>query len=103
MGFKANHKSIEHFSERLDKLTGDAHSAESYVEQWLSFGYADGGIFLTVVETAEDAKQALLTNYQRLAEMQRSAAAEVDKAAVLYTRTDQDEAARLDNSYNTSD
>ncbi len=99
MGFKANHKSIQHFSERLNDLTSDSRAAESYSEKWLSFGYSEGRMFATAVEAAEDAKQALVDNYQRLAEVQRSAASEVDKAANSYEQMDRGEAERLDNSY----
>ncbi|MHA6803488.1 type VII secretion target [Salinifilum ghardaiensis] len=99
MGFKANHKSIQQFGEELSGLVGDSREAESYAEKWLSFGYSEGRMFITAVEAAENAKQALVENYQRLVEVQRSAASEVDKAAHSYEQMDRGEAARLDNSY----
>lgn len=103
MNFKANHKSIQHLSERLNNLISDSRAAESYSEKWLSFGHSESGIFFSAAAAAENAKQSLVSNYQRLAEVQRSAASEADKAAHSYEQMDRDEAARLDNSYKNSE
>lgn len=99
MGFKADHQSISRFGEQLDTLVGDATKAEGYAEDWLSIGYGEGRMYVTAVNAAQDAKAALAENYKRLAEIQRRAATEVDKAARLYQSTDRDEASRLDRTY----
>ncbi|GAB3543781.1 hypothetical protein GCM10027444_02840 [Actinopolyspora lacussalsi] len=102
MGFRANRESIQEFGERMNGLVSDSQAAESYAKKWLSFGYSEGRMFFTAVEAAENARNALVANYQRLAEVQRSSSSEVDKAAHLYEQMDRDAAARLDNSYKES-
>ncbi|SDP94518.1 Excreted virulence factor EspC, type VII ESX diderm [Actinopolyspora xinjiangensis] len=103
MNFRVNPESVQGFSERLNSLVDDSRIAQSYCEEWLSFGYSEGRMFIAAVEAAEDAKRSLVSNYQRLAEVQRSAAAQVEKAANLYEQTDRGEAARLDSSYRKTD
>lgn len=102
MGFKAEHQSINKFGEQLDTLVSDAKKAGDYVDDWMSFGHGEGRMYVTAVNAAEEAKAVLAENYKRLAEIQRRAATEVDKAAQLYQRTDHEEAARLDRSYEKS-
>lgn len=102
MDFKADHHSINKFGEKLDSLVGDANKAVGYAEDWLSFGYSEGRMYVTAVNAAEEAKTALAENYKRLAAIQRTAAAEVDKAAQLYQRLDREEAERLDRTYDSA-
>ncbi|WP_243789971.1 type VII secretion target [Saccharopolyspora gloriosae] len=99
MGFTADPKSIGDFAGGLGERVSDANKAVDYVEEWISFGYSEGRMFVTAVEAAEDAKAALAANYRKLAELQRTASSEVDKAAQFYRDTDSDQAERLDRSY----
>lgn len=46
MDFKANHKGIQQFAKKLSDLIGDSWEAESYAEEWLSFGYSEGRMFI---------------------------------------------------------
>ncbi len=99
VGFKADPKGIADFASGLGERVADAGKAVDYVEDWISFGYAEGRMFATAVEAAEDAKAALTANYRKLAELQRAASSEVDKAAQFYRDTDREQAERLDRSY----
>lgn len=98
-GFKAEPGVISAFGEELDGLVGDASTAKTYVEDHLSISGGDAGIFQTIVGAVSDAKSALTENYDRLVKIQQAAAAEVDKASLMYSDIDQAEAERLDNTY----
>lgn len=99
MGFEAEPKSIAKFGEEMDRLFYDANSAKCYVEDWLNVTGADARIFATIASAAESVGSALIHNYIRMASIQRSAAFQLDKAALMYQKTDVDEAERLDETY----
>lgn len=99
MGFKAEPRGIRRFGERVDELSIAAKSAQTYAEDHLDISAADAQIFATIASAAADAEAVLSRNYERLATIERAAAAEVDKAAAWYQQTDQASAERLDNTY----
>lgn len=98
-GFKADANIIRVFGEDLNELVTDASKAKSYAEDHLQVSRGESGIFQTIVGVLDDARETLGNNYERLRELQESAATEVDKAAVMYGETDQNEAERLDRTY----
>ncbi|PXY33677.1 hypothetical protein BAY59_08975 [Prauserella coralliicola] len=65
----------------------------------MSIGGADAGIFQTIVGAVTDARNALTDNYVRLAQVQQAAAAEVDRAALMYADTDKAKAEQMDGTY----
>lgn len=98
-GFKAEPGVITAFGEELAGLVTDANAAKAYAEDHLSISGADAGIFQTIVGAVSDARDALTENYERMVKLQQAAASEVDRAAVMYSNTDNAEAERMDNTY----
>ncbi|OQO93785.1 hypothetical protein B1813_04455 [Saccharomonospora piscinae] len=103
MGFRAEPGSIREFGEAMDGLVSDANAAKDYVSDHLNVTAGDARMFATVAGAAADVLEALTANYGRLATIQRTSAAEVDKAAVMYQETDDEKAERLDRTYETGD
>ncbi|WP_211212997.1 type VII secretion target [Actinopolyspora mortivallis] len=99
MSFKANPDSIESFGTKLGELANDSNKAASYVEEWLEISGSDSRMYVTAASAAENARTALVDNYEKLKKLQNEAATEIDKAAALYERLDREEASRLDRSY----
>lgn len=97
--FKADHESIAEFGRVVGGLTTDATAAATYVGKWLDIGYAEGRMFVSVVEKATEVREALLDNYRKLETVVSSSADEVAKTARLYRETDRAEAERLDRTY----
>ncbi|HEY0700927.1 MAG TPA: type VII secretion target [Micromonospora sp.] len=99
MSFKADPNGIREFGDTVGGLTDDAGSAVNYVHQWLNLGFAEGRIFFTVVQAANDARDALDKLYSRLGTITSASAEELRKAAKYYENTDHAAAERLDRTY----
>lgn len=56
-------------------------------------------MFFTVVQKADEVRDALTANYQALARLADGSSREITKAADYYRDTDQAAAARLDATY----
>ncbi|NYH78856.1 antirestriction protein ArdC [Actinopolyspora biskrensis] len=99
MSFKAEPDSIKSFGERLSELANESNKAAAYVEEWLKIDGEDSRMYFTAASAAENARNTLTDNYDKLKKIQNEAATEIDKAASLYQRLDQEEARKLDRSY----
>lgn len=99
MSFKADPAGIREFGSTVGGLTDDANAAKGYVQQWLGIGYAEGRMFFTVVQAAENARQQLDQLYGRLATITSASATEIGKVAHYYETTDAAAAERLDRTY----
>lgn len=99
MPFKADPQGIREFGDTVGGLTDDANAAVRYAQQWLDLGYAEGRMFLTVVQAATDVRQALERLYGRLGTLTAASATELGKAAHYYETTDAAAAERMDRAY----
>ncbi|MFC6018555.1 type VII secretion target [Plantactinospora solaniradicis] len=99
MSFKADHTGIREFGTAVGDLTDDADAAARYVQQHLGIGYAEGRMFVTVVEGVSNAREQLQQLYSRLNTLTSASAQEVNKAAKYYQTTDAAAAERLDRTY----
>jgi len=99
VGFTAGQGAIRGFGQAVEGLSGDADVAVGYVRDHLSIGYSEGRMFFTVVEKANEVRDALTANYQHLARLADGSAQELTRAANYYRDTDQAAAARVDATY----
>lgn len=99
MSFTASHDRIRRFAQTVGDLTDDADLAVGYAREHLSIGYREGRMFFTVVQKADEVREALTANYRHLAKLADGSSQEVDKAANYYRDTDQAAAARMDATY----
>jgi hypothetical protein len=99
LSFKADHTGIRELGTAVGDLTDDADAAARYVQQHLGIGYAEGRMFVTVVESVSNAREQLQQLYSRLNTLTSASAQEVNKAAHFYQTTDTAAAERLDRTY----
>lgn len=99
MGFTAHQDGIRRFGQLIGDLTDDADRAAGYARDHLSIGYREGRMFFTVVQKANEVRDALTSNYQHLARLADGSAQELTKAANYYRDTDHAAAARMDATY----
>ena len=99
MAFEADHSLIGNFGTHVGGLSDDADEAVRYVEKHLGIGYNEGRMFFTIVEQAENVRNALKENYMHLSEVAQKSGVELGKAAAFYRTTDVAQAERLDGTY----
>lgn len=99
MSFTARQEGIRRFGQAVGDLTDDADKAVNYVRDHLSIGYSEGRMFFTVVQKADEVREALTANYQHLARLADGSSQEVTRAANYYRDTDHNAAARMDATY----
>ncbi|WP_162907811.1 type VII secretion target [Allorhizocola rhizosphaerae] len=99
MAFEADHERIKNFGSHVKGLSDDADEAVRYVDKHLGIGYNEGRMFFTIVEQAENVRNALKENYTHLSEVAMKSGIELGKAADFYRTTDQASAERLDGTY----
>jgi hypothetical protein len=99
VGFTAHQGGIRRLGQLIGDLTDDADRAVGYARDHLSIGYNEGRMFFTVVQKANEVRDALTANYQHLARLADGSSQEVTKAANYYRDTDQAAAARMDATY----
>jgi hypothetical protein len=100
VSFTASQAAIRRFGQLVSDLTDDADLAVNYTREHLSIGYSEGRMFFTVVEKADEVRDALVANYQHLARLADGSSREVTKTADYYRDTDTAAAARTDATYN---
>jgi hypothetical protein len=88
VGFTVHDGAVRRFGETVGDLTDDADMAESYVRRYLDIDYTEGRMFFTVVQKANEVRDALVANYQHLARLADQSSREIDRAAAYYERTD---------------
>jgi hypothetical protein len=99
MSFTVDHNAVQGFAHTMGGLVDDADAAVGYSREHLGIGYDKGRMFFTVVETATTVREALLANYQALAQLADQAEQELTKTAGMYRDTDTASAARVDAAY----
>jgi hypothetical protein len=99
VSFTADQDGIRRLGQIVGDLTDDADRAVGYSREHLSISYNEGRMFFTVVQKANEVREALVANYQHLARLADGSSQEVTKAANYYRDTDQATAARMDATY----
>jgi hypothetical protein len=99
VSFAADQAAIRRFGHTVGDLVDDADAAVNYAREHLSIGYREGRMFFTVVQKANEVRDALTANYQALARLADGPSREIGKAADYYQATDRNVAARVDATH----
>lgn len=99
MSFRVDPESVARFGRVVGDLRDDARVAGEYAGEHLAVRPEQSGLFLQVIQTAEQVRSLLERNYQQLYGVVDESAAELHSTAALYRTVDDGEAARLDATY----
>ncbi|MBF6100631.1 hypothetical protein IU510_21480 [Nocardia cyriacigeorgica] len=90
---------LDRFATAMSNLAADSDSAKQYVAKWFDISGDDARIFAHVAGIAEQVRQNLEANYDKLRQLAEASATEITKSAEMYRTTDLATAKRLDSTY----
>lgn len=104
MTFSVQPRDFYTFQAQLSDLAEQAVTGKAYAQRHVALGKWDkgvaGGVIWTeAIKGITDVAAAVTKNLDRLKELVDASALEVVRTATMYSRTDQANAERLDNTY----
>ncbi|NEW25390.1 type VII secretion target [Nocardia cyriacigeorgica] len=90
---------LDRFATVMRDLASDSDSAKQYVTKWFNISGDDARIFAHVAGIAEQVRQNLEANYDKLRQLAEASATELTKSAEMYRTSDLATAKRLDSTY----
>lgn len=90
---------VDAFARHVSDLSTQADAARRYAEEWTSIGYAEGRMFVPVVEKLSGLHDLLSENFRRMSQLSADAANELTRAAAMYRASDGASRDRIEATY----